>query len=71
MRLDTIPEARAELAKLIERKHDATMSDMDFRILAYGFQTLLTFLKAEKDLEIEARIEAIEAKLETRNNASK
>lgn len=66
MQLDTIPEARAELAKLITLKHEAKMSDMDFRILAYGFQTLLTFLKAEKDMELEERIEAIEAKLEGR-----
>lgn len=66
MNLDTIAGARAELAKLIEQKRDATLSDMDFRILAYGFQTLLTFLKAEKELDIERRVEAIEAKLEAR-----
>ena len=65
--LTTHDAARRQLAKLIRdfKRQEGTDRDIGgFRALIYAFQVLLHFFAFEKDLEVEARIESIENRLD-------
>lgn len=64
--LASIPEARQAVADLINDRNDEAIDDGKYRSLVWGLSQLLAFFRLEKDIEIESRLEAIEAALEAR-----
>ena len=62
--LDTIPQARQAVADLINARNDEMVEDAKYRSLVWGLSQLLAFFRLEKDLQIEERLDELEAALE-------
>lgn len=62
-KIETISDARKELTRFIRSFHNNTTTEQEMRTIVYSFSALLAFMKAEKEIEIESRIEAIEQEL--------
>ena len=60
--------ARLTLARLIRSYHRGEMESQTFRDLIYGCNTMLAYFKHAADLQIEARLDEIEATLENKEN---
>lgn len=69
LQLDSIPDARASLARLMNERYAGEISDGDFRALTYGFQTLIGMLKAENEMVLEKRVMELEELLMERERA--
>lgn len=65
--LRTVKASRQTFARLMRGYADGTIDRDDFKTLIYAFSHYLQFLRLEKDLNIEERMEALEAQLENRN----
>ena len=63
-KMDTIEEARYQLNRLMRASLQKKIDSITFRNLVYGFSILLQYHKAEQEVEIERRLEAIEIQLE-------
>ena len=63
LKLDTLEECRESYTRVLHAYSQGEISENMARTLAYLFAGLLNFWKLEKDIEIEKRIEAIEATL--------
>ena len=63
LKLDTLENCRESYARVIHAYAQGEISENMARTLSYLFTGLLTYWKLEKDIEIEKRIEAIEATL--------
>ena len=64
LRLNTLENSRKSFARIIRMYSRGEIGRILFRDLAYGFTGFLSYWRLEKDTEIEARLEAIEAALE-------
>jgi hypothetical protein len=56
--------ARRTLGRLIRAFHADDIDEAKFRAMVYGFNALLAYFKLDAELDIEARLEAIEKALE-------
>jgi len=68
-RMETIPEARRQLERLLRANLQGNIEPATFRNLCYGFSVLLQYHKAEMDQELEDRITEIEEKLGKKERA--
>ena len=65
LRLNTLPNARKSLASVIRDFHRDPVADLGrFRAITYALSLLVNAFRAELDLDIEARLEELEARLE-------
>lgn len=63
LRLRSLKSSRQTLARIV-REHARGNLDRDtFKDLVYGMSHLLSYMKTEKELDVEARLEAIEDRL--------
>jgi hypothetical protein len=60
LRLNTAPNARRTLARIIRLYDTGELAEQKYRALIYGLSHLLAFFKHEDDLRIEERISRIE-----------
>lgn len=67
-KVETIQDARRQLTRYIRSYHNEQMNEQQLRTIVYAFSALLAFLKAEKDMEIEKRLEAVEKELGITND---
>ena len=58
-----VNEARQQLSRIIKAYFNGELDATLYRNLVYGFSHLLAFQRAELDMDIEKRLEAIEEKL--------
>lgn len=63
-KMDTLPETRRQLERLMRANLQGHIESALFRNLVYSFSVLLQFHKAEQEQELEKRMKAIEEKLE-------
>lgn len=61
--LGTITEARRTMARFIKAYDAAELSESQYRAHVYGMRGLLDYLQAERVLDLETRLEALEAKI--------
>ena len=64
LRLNSLPNARRSLAKIIRMYSRGLITSAMFRDLVYGLSHLIGAFKTEKSLEIEDRLARIEEALE-------
>jgi len=64
MRLNTLENARKTYARFLRAYAAGIIPSGYFRDIVYGFSGFLQYWKLEKDIEIEERIEALEAKID-------
>ena len=62
--LHTHDSARRSLGRLLRLFHNDDIDEGKFRAMVYGFNALLAYFKLDAELDIEARLEAIEKALE-------
>ena len=53
--------AQASIARLVRARYKGKISDFDFKSLLYGFNIWLGYNKHIKEIDLEKRIEALEA----------
>ena len=64
LRLRSIKSARQTLARILRERGKGNIDRETFRDLIYGMSHLLAFMKTEKELDIEERLQVIEDRLE-------
>ena len=64
--LHTHDAARRTLGRLMRAHYNDEIEESKFRAMVYSFNALLAFFKLDAELDIEARLEAIEKALEIR-----
>ena len=67
-KMNTIGETRYQLNRLIRSCLQKKIETITFRNLVYGFSVLLQYHKAENEIEIERRLDALELQLEQIEN---
>ena len=58
--LNSVPNTRKTLARLLRARHSGEIDREVFRDLCYGFQTFLQVYRLETDLRLEERLDKIE-----------
>lgn len=71
LNLTTLEATRKSYSRVLRAYARRELETDYFRALIYGLSGLLQFWKTEKELEIEKRIEAIEATLEQKGEAGR
>ena len=64
LRLNTLPNARKSLARILRDYNTGKISEAQARTNGYMFEKLLQYWKTEMDMRIEERLDALEALLE-------
>lgn len=64
LNLDTLEDSRKTYCRLIRLRGRNKIEDAKYKSLIYGMTGLLGFWKLEKELDIERRLESIEAALQ-------
>ncbi len=60
LKLGSVADCRATLARFVRLYDGGEVSEAHFRTVTYGLNSILGFLKTEKDLEIESRLDRLE-----------
>jgi hypothetical protein len=66
LNLGTLEATRRSYCRLIRMMARHELDREDFRALSYGMNGLLQYWHAEKEIELEARLDALEAKVSKR-----
>jgi hypothetical protein len=67
LKLETLEDAKKFYGQVVEAYAQHAISERNLRALVYALSNYLPYLKFEKDIEIEERIEALEKTIEERN----
>ena len=60
LRLASLKSCRQSAARLVREYGRGRIDDATFRGVLYGLQTLLAYVKTEKDFDVEKRLDALE-----------
>ena len=64
LRLSSLSNARKSFTRVVRMFNNGEIDEAKARAFGYLFSTLLSYFKAESDLAIEERLEAIEQRLD-------
>jgi hypothetical protein len=69
LRTNTLKNGRASLSRLLRAYSRGLLPTEQAKVLIFGFNTLLAWLRAIEELDLEARIAALEAKTEKKGDS--